>query len=280
MTLTVIIINFNGSAFIKKCLDSVLSQQSFFPDFSIIVVDNASTDDSIDKLLAYGSAITLIKNKTNVGFPAAHNQLLNQLDTPYLWLLNNDTEFDHRCDIMTPMIQCFENNPDVVGISPKLLNTDGTIQTQGSSLTQWMYRKKRISAVRFLSGASLFIRNDFFQFIGGFDPNLFFYNDDVDFAFQARKHGKKLLYYPSLSVTHHGGLSTQFNPVATTIGGYFGSACLCKKYYSPFIFKAYRFILNLMVCIKIKYHKIVKSKRSNEWIQGLKNLEQKLRHDI
>ncbi len=280
MTLSIIIVNFNGASFIKNCLDSVLAQRRFFNDFNVIVVDNASTDASLNMLSSYGNAITLIKNKENVGFPAAHNQLLDQLDANYLWLLNNDTEFDHHCDIISPIIKCFEGDPNVVGVSPKLLNTDGTLQAQGSGLTQWMYRKKTSSAVRFLSGASLFIRNDFFQMIQGFDPNLFFYNDDVDFAYQARKYKKKLIYYPAICVTHHGGLSTKYNRIATTIGGYFGSAHLCKKYYPRWIYVIYRLLLRLLIRVQILYHSLITSTQSSEWVDELTKLEKQLRHDI
>ena len=83
----------------------------------------------------------------------------------------------------------------MVGLSPKLLNTDGSIQTQGSGLGALKFKTNKIKPVSFLSGASLFMPTQFFKDIGGFDPNLFFYNDDIDFAKQAKKHGRRLIYY-------------------------------------------------------------------------------------
>ena len=82
----------------------LFSNSNFTPHFNILVVDNASSDDSLDVLDEYSDHITLIKNKENVGFGNAHNQLLDELDTPYIWLLNNDTEFDRTIDIISPII--------------------------------------------------------------------------------------------------------------------------------------------------------------------------------
>ena len=163
MILTVIIVNYNGNHFIRACLDSVLSQKKFFNNFKIIVFDNASTDDSLSTLEQYTDSIELIKHKENIGFPAAHNVLLDQFDTPYLWLLNNDTEFDHNQDTISPIIKYLEKHPNVVGLSPKLLNTDGSIQTQGSGLGALKFKTNKIKQVSFLSGASLFMSTQFLK---------------------------------------------------------------------------------------------------------------------
>lgn len=273
MTLKVIIVNYNGAQFIKSCFDSIISQFKFFPNFSILVIDNASTDESLPLLEDYADHITLIKNKVNVGFPMAHNQVIDLLDTPYIWLLNNDTEFDKTIDIISPIMAYLDANPEVVGLSPKLLNTDGTLQTQGSGFHRYKFRSKTITQVSFLSGASLFIRTQFFKDMNGFDPHLFFYNDDVDFAMQAKKHRKKLIYYPGLEVTHHGGLSTKFEPIKTTIGGYYGSIYLCKKYYPNIIFLIYYNLMRLLIDLKTLYHKLVQTPLSDEWIIELKKLK-------
>ena len=206
--------------------------------------------------------------------------MLDQLDTPYIWLLNNDTEFDHNIDIISPIIDYLENHQDVVGLSPKLLNTDGSLQSQGSGFNQYKFKSKKITQVQFLSGASLFIRTQFFKEINGFDPHLFFYNDDVDFAMQAKKHRKKLIYYPHLKVTHHGGLSTKFQPIKTTIGGYYGSIYLCKKYYPRPIFLIYYYLVRLLIDLKTLYHGIIKTPLSGEWVVELKKIKKKLKYEI
>ena len=93
MKLTIIVVNYNGAQFLSDCLESMISQKSFVDSFKIIVFDNASTDESLDVINNYKDHIELIEHDTNVGFPQAHNILLPKLDTPFLWLLNNDTLF-------------------------------------------------------------------------------------------------------------------------------------------------------------------------------------------
>jgi len=280
MQLTIIIVNYNGAAFLKNCLDSVLSQKKFFTEFKIIIFDNASTDESFTILDDYKKDIELIKNATNIGFPQAHNVLLPQLDTPFLWLLNNDTEFKYDTDIITPILELFANDESIVGVSPKLLNTDGSIQVQGSGLNSLRFKTNKIKNVPFLSGASLFIRTAFFKEINGFDSNLFFYNDDIDFAMQAKKNKKKLVYYPYVSVTHHGGLSTKFHQIETRIGGYIGSLYLCKKYYSLPIFIIYKFAVKLLIQIQYLFYKIKSDDKYKTWPNQLKTALERINNEL
>ena len=280
MKLTVIIVNFNGAKFIKNCLESIIHQFQYFPSFEIIVIDNASNDNSLEVLNDYENRISLIKNSENVGFSRAHNQILDQIDSQYLWLLNNDTEFKKNQDIISPILDYLDTHPDVVGLSPKLLNTDGSLQNQGSGFSSWKYKTKKIKEVEFLSGAALFIRSEFFKQINGFDPNLFFYNDDIDFAKQVKKHHKQLIYYPDLEITHHGGLSTKHNAIDSMIAGYYGSIYLCRKYYPHLIFIIYYFLIRIFIELKQWRHSVQKTTHSREWVKQLKQLKLKLENEF
>jgi GT2 family glycosyltransferase len=280
MKLSIIIVNYNGAAFIKNCLDSVVSQFNFYSFFEIILVDNASTDASLEVLKEYHHVVRLVKNQKNVGFANAHNQLLNEVHTPYLWLLNNDTQFDGACDVITPILSYLDSHPDVVGLSPKLLNTDGSLQVQGSMFLYWVYAAKSTRQVSFLSGASLFIRTEFFKKINGFDSNLYFYNDDIDFAKQVKKHKKKLIYFPSVQITHHGGLSTKYKPIKTTVAGYYGSLYICKKYYSMPIFYMYYCVMMAIIWGKKWGHSLGRSDQSKEWVRELSALRQKIKNEL
>ena len=280
MQLTIIIVNYNGEAFLMDCIQSVQSQFNFFPDFKVIIFDNASTDQSLhilDKLNDH--RFQIIKHPKNIGFPQAHNVLLPDLNTPFLWLLNNDTCFNHQQDAISPILNHFKTDPQIVGISPKLLNTDGSLQSQGSGFSSFRFKRNHTTTVPFLSGASLFIRTSFFKKIGGFDPNLYFYNDDVDFALQAKKNGKKLIYFPSVSVTHHGGLSTQSQQMETRVGGYIGSLYLCKKYYPLVVFIIYKWLVTLLIVIQYGHYRYINTKQSH-WPDLLKKGLYRIRHEL
>jgi GT2 family glycosyltransferase len=278
--LTIIIVNYNGETLLKPCLDSVLSQKKFFSNFNIIVVDNASEDNSLSVLNHYLNDIELIKNKKNVGFSAAHNQLIPQLKTDYMWLLNTDTLFEHTIDVFNPILNYLDKHPNVSGLSPKLLNTDGSLQSQGGGLNQWVYHAKKTRKVSFLCGAALFIRTQFFLEIGGFDNRLFFYNDDFDFAKQSKRHKKKLIYFPSIQITHHGGLSSKYRPIDSQIAGYHGSIYLCHKFYSLPIFTLYYLFMRCLLNLKILYYTLHNNPIASEWVSKLKNLKKQLNHEF
>lgn len=278
--LTVVIINYNGESFLDACLDSVLSQRQYGMTAHCMVVDNASTDRSMAVLTSRQNEFELIVNQKNVGFSPAVNQVLEKIDTDYIWLLNNDTEFSSEQNVFSPIIEYMDHQPTVVGVSPRLVNTDGSTQIQGGCFGGYQFKSKTIRSVSFLSGAALFIRTDFFKKIGGFDDRFFFYNDDVDFAKNVKKYGKSLVYFPMISITHHGGLSTKSNTVDAMIGGYMGSLYLCQKFYSRLVFLIY---LNAMIVfLRTKYvgHRLGLTDQSAEWVVKMEALFQRISREF
>ena len=125
----------------------------------------------------------------------------------------------------------------------------------------------------FLSGAALFVRTDFFKLIGGFDEKLVFYNDDIDFAKRVKEHKKELIYFPTVSIIHHGGLSTNFVPIDSLISGYFGSLHLCQKFYPKLVFKLYLLLMRIFITFKFYYHSIVNKPNSDEWKKKILQLK-------
>ena len=274
---TVIIINYNGAVFIEECIDSLLALKQYSPSFEVLLVDNASSDHSKEILKKYQDDIQIIYNQENTGFARANNQCLPIAKGRYLWLLNNDTCIPKNTDVFTPILSYLDSNEDAVGLSPKLLNADGSIQVQGSSLGSWRFYMKKTRQVPFLSGAALFIRTSFFKSIEGFDAALFFYNDDIDFAKQTKRHKKKLIYFPSISIIHFGGLSTQFRKLETIQEGYLGSLHLCKKFYPKWVYRIYHQLVHIDLNLKILYHgKCNSSPDHQKWLQNYKELKGKI----
>ena len=125
MDLTIVIVSWNTSGLLSQCLHSVYETGSRFA-FEVIVVDNASTDDSISMVEEQFPAVKLIKNDRNQGFARANNQGLEIANSRYYMLLNSDT-------IMLPgaidtLIEMADQNPNVGMLGPKLLNMDGSLQ--------------------------------------------------------------------------------------------------------------------------------------------------------
>jgi len=245
--LSVILVNYNGEHFLEECFDSLFNSQTNFK-FETLVLDNASQDQSLKKLRCYKD-ITLIENKVNVGFSRGNNICLKQAKGFYTLLLNTDTVL--KQDSLQKMIDFMQNNPKVGALSPMLLNTDGSIQVQGSFLGSWRYYRKKACRISFICGACLLTKKDILDEIGGLDEHLFFYNDDIDFCKQLAKRKLPIYYFPDTQVIHHGGLSSKSRKADALLDGYKGSLYLCKKFYHPLIYVVYRLLMLVEASLKL-----------------------------
>ena len=241
--------NYNGEHFLEECFNSLLNSQTNF-NFETLVLDNASQDQSLTKLRRY-KEITLIENKENVGFSKGNNICLKQAQGFYILLLNTDTVL--KQDSLQHMIDFMQANPKAGALSPKLLNTDGSTQVQGSFLGSWRYYRKKACRISFICGACLLTKKAILDDIGGLDEKLFFYNDDIDFCKQLAKRKLPIYYYPHTQVIHHGGLSSKSRKADALLDGYKGSLYLCKKFYHPFIYIVYRNIMLIEACVKLAF---------------------------
>ena len=237
---SVVLVNFNGQDFIRECLDAVFETVSSY-DFDVIVVDNASSDDSLDIIKGYGDRLTLVENSENTGFSYANNQAVKLSSAPYVFLLNTDAIL--QPDTIDLMMVHYENNLDIGAITPKLLNADGSLQVPGNSIGAWRFKQDRVRKVPFIAGAAFLMRRSVYDAMGGLDENLFFYNDDVDMCRYMRSHDLPIIYFPETSVVHYGGLSTVYRRRGSLIEGYRGGIYLALKHYGKLAQIVYRLFL-------------------------------------
>ncbi|NQY75379.1 MAG: glycosyltransferase family 2 protein [Candidatus Margulisbacteria bacterium] len=240
--LSIVIVNYNGAKFIQRCLDSILNSTQ--TPHEIIVIDNQSQDNSIAILKTYETRITLILNPQNVGFAKANNQGFKVSKGDCILLLNNDTIVTSGA--LDQMVSYLDNHPNVGGLGPRLLNPDGSVQSQGSILNQWIFKSKSPRSVSFLCFAAFLTRSKILQQMGGLDENFFFYNEDIDLCKRFKKQGLDIIYFPESEIIHFGGLSTQSLKPTAIIEGYRGGLYLCQKHYPGYVYHMYRI---LIVCV-------------------------------
>lgn len=183
----------------------------------LYVIDNASTDSTADVIEGLRQA-EVIKNSKNVGFGAAHNVVLDKQLGKYHFVINPDITLND--DVISDMVDYFENNPDVVMAMPKILNTDGTEQKlpkerptfkrlflgrlSDKIRSEYVWANKDITQpteINFCTGCFFCIRTDVFQKLLGFDPRYFMYLEDADLSLKAKGKGKVMLL-PQFTVTH------------------------------------------------------------------------------
>ncbi len=243
--LTIVIVNYNGASVLAPCLDAVFSSQGTL-SFEVIVVDNASQDNSLEILDDYSSQILLIKNDVNGGFSRGNNQGASQGSGRYVFLLNNDTIVD--TDMFQTCLDYYDAHPTIGALGPRLLNQDRTIQRTGGILGQHQYRSHHPSEVSFLSGAALMLSREMWDRVGGLDEHYFFYNEDLDLCKMIQKQGAKLVYLPQGLLVHLGGVSTTTRRPESVFEGYRGGMYFCKKHYPWVVYLLYR---SLLLCVLV-----------------------------
>lgn len=214
---TVVIPNFNGIAYIRKCLDSLRKQD--FSDFSVIVVDNGSSDGSRELVREHYPEVRLIALRENLGFCRAVNEGILHSDTPYVLLLNNDTETE--TGFVRAMYEAMEVRPRAFSCSAKLLQYHERTRMDDAgdfyNALGWAYARgkgkpeeKYSQSCRIFSscGAAVIYRRSILEQIGIFDEEHFAYLEDMDLGYRARIAGYENWYIPSARVYHIGSATT------------------------------------------------------------------------
>jgi GT2 family glycosyltransferase len=241
--LSIIILSYNTKELIKACLHSVFSQVKGV-SFEVIVVDNASSDDSISMIKKEFKKVNLIESKKNLGFGNGINLGEKEAKGEYLLFLNSDAEIQE--DVFDRMIT-FMNTDEKIGIlGGKLVNLDGSMQRSYSNfygikdIAILLFGREKVEMsllgndvqkqVDWVSGGCMFIRKSLFDAIQGFDPKIFMYIEDMEICFRVRQLGYKIYYYPDFVVKHVGYGSSNREFAITNI--YKGLVYFYKKHKS------------------------------------------------
>ncbi len=206
-----IVVNYNGKSYLKRCLQSL--EQQTYPNFEIIVFDNASIDDSAESVKQTFPKITFIDSKKNVGFTGGNNTAIKtaiQKGADYVFLVNNDTESEPT--LIAKIVNEMQEDPRVGIAAPIVLNlqADHSIQEMGMSVDRFAYPVPIKSAVArapmfFTSGCSMMIKTDLLRRIGAFDDSYFMFVEDLDLCWRAQLAGYRLKVVFPAKIYHAGG---------------------------------------------------------------------------
>ncbi len=238
--LSIIFVNWNGGALLSRAVDSLLA----FPpsvEYEVIVVDNASTDDSLAQLRSTAAGqllegrgrLRFIQNPENRGFGPANNQAFDMTSTPLLLLINPDATVTAGC--VDGLIQAVRTEARVAAVGPRILNSDGSLQISVwrnppaawnivlSNLKLYSLLPKRLrgelllgghwqhdckKSVPMLSGASILVRREVIDSVGGFDERFHMYGEDHEWCLRIKRAGWSLIFEPDAVVVHQGGWSS------------------------------------------------------------------------
>lgn len=225
VALSIIIVNYNGLKFLGPCFSSI-SQFVLIPH-EIILVDNASTDKSLDYIRQHHSEVKLIQSPVNVGFAGGNNLGARHANGDYLLLLNSDAII---LSDVSPLIEMMKNDPDIGALGCRLLYANGRQQESAGNVPNvihlilswtplaWFFQSFRRSIsgnsdfyyqkkaeVGWVSGAFLMTPKNIWCRLMGMDENYFMYMEDTDYCRRVCSLNKKVVYSSIGKVTHFEG---------------------------------------------------------------------------
>ncbi|MCL1974388.1 MAG: glycosyltransferase family 2 protein [Bacteroidetes bacterium] len=224
MTTAIVILNWNGKAFLKAFLSPLLDSIAATPEAKVVVADNGSTDDSVPFLREHYPQLRLILFPQNLGYTGGYNQALAQIQAKYFILLNSDIRVDPHW--LEPLIACMESNPEAGMCMPKIRSLSqphyfeyagacgGFIDRLGypfcrgrilSHIEQDYGQYDTPMEIFWASGACLMIRANLFHELGGFDGRFFAHQEEIDLCWRAKIKGHQVWVIPQSTVFHVGG---------------------------------------------------------------------------
>ncbi|WP_238858711.1 glycosyltransferase family 2 protein [Clostridium sp. YIM B02569] len=275
MKLSIIIVNYNTYNLTKQTIDSIIKDHHDF-NYEIILVDNASSDGSINKLqdeyrnIVITQKLRIIINKDNLGFAKANNIGIKFARGKYILLLNSDTMLKENC--LEKCLAKMEKDKNIGALGCKVVLANGELDhackrgfpTPKASLYYFLKLHKKnpskygqynalhlsednIGEVDCLTGAFMLMPKSIFDKVGGLDEDFFMYGEDIDLCYKIKELGYKILYYPKAQIIHYKGGSSKKKRSKVIYDFHQAMWIFYKKHY----YKKYNFAVTFLVFIGI-----------------------------
>jgi len=250
---SIIIVNWNNSQLLRNCLNSIPRTN---PDgkYEIIVVDNASSDNSVEMVKQEFPNVNLIENKANFGFAKATNIGIEASKGDIILLLNSDAELKTE-NTFKEVEQFFDQHHEIGIVGVNMIFPDGVPQSPGGKfISNWQlfkyqvlflssplfYRlkkkysrgkKREFHDIDYVSGACLFVNRKVLDDIGLLNESFFMYGEDMEFCYRAKQKDWRRVILPSIEVIHLKGQSTKKNIENILIHSIKNNCHLIKTFY-------------------------------------------------
>ena len=271
---SVVIVNWNTKDLLHQTLQT-LYKNTHGITFETIVVDNGSSNGSVDMVRKLWKQVKLIQLPENKGFTVANNEGFDKAKGRFILLLNSDT-------IVTPttlpgMVRFLETHPDAGCVGCKHLNPDKTLQRSMDNfpsllndflsytelhrlqIFQPLLKKKfawwsdydKVCEVDWVNGSCMMVRREAIKEIGGLDETFFIYAEEIDWCYRMKEHGWKVYFTPEATIIHIGGQAMNRAANKRIVLKYKGQYRFYRKHYSIFKYIALRIIVTLIVMVRI-----------------------------
>lgn len=267
--LSIVIVNRNTADLLMDCLEHVYA--SDLPHTpQVVVVDNGSTDDSVEKVRQNYPHVQIIEAGRNLGFAAASNRAIERAEGDVLLLVNTDAMLEKDC--ARKLMNLITEDPHAGMVGPQLMNEDGTRQTSYEAVptlaTETLNRSllKRLFPRRFpgkhrlvsgpesveaLIGATMMVRREALDHLGRFDEDYFFFLEETDLAVRMRCHGWKVMFEPRARAVHLQGATAKTYAGSARIEFYRSRYLFFQKHYGSAARKTLKAVLMLNLTLNV-----------------------------
>ena len=219
----VVILNWNGEKFLRQFLHTLVENTN--PELArICIIDNGSTDNSLQFLSENFAQIQIVRLDKNYGFAGGYNRGLKEIDAEYFMLLNSDVEVGK--DWISPLVELMDSDPTIGVCGPKLIDYNNRDKFEyagaaGGYIDKYGYpfcRGRLFESIEtdnaqhdtqadclWISGAALFIRSKLFFEVGGFDDDFFAHQEEIDLCWRVQNSGYRVVCEPKSEIYHVGG---------------------------------------------------------------------------
>lgn len=282
--LSIILVSYNTQQLIEDCLNSLIKHIDI-SEIELIVVDNNSSDKTVDMIGEKFTNVMLIKNDQNLGFSKANNIGINHSKGEHILLLNTDTIIIE--DFVSPILEYLKNASDVGVLGCRVVSEDGSLQYTcwrkpnfftGLSfftieiikniynpLFYWRYMKYwdhlSIRDVDCISGCFMWIRREVVNAFGGLDENIFMYYEDSEYCMRIQKYSDyRVVYYPATSIVHLDGGSSDSDQLNLKILKYCYQSFnhYLTVTYGRTVQKLFRLLCELVWCVELSLFYLLK----------------------
>jgi GT2 family glycosyltransferase len=215
-SLSVLVLNYNGLEELLECIQSM--RFTDYQNFNLTVIDNGSTDGSVDYVRKAFPWVNIIEFDKNYGFGKAYNKAMSLVVSKYILLLNNDITASAP-DWLSRMVLLAESSSDIGAVGPKLVmkNNPDRLDAVGGMVFRWMgcsplghgeldrgQYDHPPADVFYMGGGALLMSRELYNRLGGFDSNIFAYAEDLDLCWRLRLAGYRIAYCPEVVLLHKG----------------------------------------------------------------------------
>lgn len=275
--LSVVIVSWNTRELVRQCLHSLEETLSSSLSVEVFVVDNCSSDDSVEIIAREFPWVDLISSSTNLGFAGGNNQALVLCHGRYVLLLNPDTVV--KPGALEILVRFMDEHADAGAASSMLLNPDGTLQhscypapTLRRELWRllhldWLYPygsypmpkwdRDTSRQIDIAQGACLIIRHQVLDQVGLFDEKYFMYSEEMDLCLRILQARWNIYWVPSAEVIHYGGQSTEQVATVMFVQLFRSKVIFFRKHYGERRAQAYKMILLITSLVRLAFSPLI-----------------------